>query len=102
MSKKRKHHETCPSCAFIHAHRLKYGKRRHDEAPFNHMVHSAIKISAIVLSKLDNKDKGKFIANLLAYTAHLEGMTAKVEGEEDSGSISITVPGAPPSGPTKH
>jgi hypothetical protein len=73
MPRKRKHHETCPSCAFIHAYRLKYGKHRHDEKPFNHMVHSAIKIAAIVLSKLENEQKAKFIANMLAYAAHLEG-----------------------------
>jgi hypothetical protein len=73
MAKKRKHHETCPSCAFIHAYRLKYGKRRHDEKPFSHLVHSAIKIAAIVLAKLENEQKARFIANMLAYTAKLEG-----------------------------
>jgi hypothetical protein len=97
MHKKRKHHETCPSCAFIHAYRLKYGKRRYDEKPFNAMVHSAIKISAIVLSKLENEDKARFVANMLAYTAHLEG--------KDAGELGASVDGAMPSvakGPTKH
>jgi hypothetical protein len=97
MPRKRKHHETCPSCAFVHAYRLKYGKRRHEEKPFNAMVHSAIKIAAIVLTKLENEQKAKFIANMLAYTAHLEGV--------DAGELSASVDGAMPSvvkGPTKH
>jgi hypothetical protein len=97
MAKKRKHHETCPSCAFIHAYKLKYGKRQHDEKPFNHMVHSAIKIAAVVLTKLENEQKARFIANLVAYTAHLEGV--------DAGEIGVVINEGMPSvakEPTKH
>jgi hypothetical protein len=97
MPRKRKHHETCPSCAFIHAYKLKYGKNRYDEKSFNAMVHSAIKIAAIVLTKLENEDKARFIANVVAYTAKLEG--------QDAGEIGVSINEAMPSvakGPTKH
>jgi hypothetical protein len=96
MPKKRKHHETCPSCAFIHAYRLKYGKRRHEERPFNHMVHSAMKIAAITLTKLGNEDKAKFVASMLAYTAHLEGQDAGEMGVSVDAAMSVA------KGPTKH
>jgi hypothetical protein len=95
--KKRKHHETCPSCAFVHAHRLKYGKNKYSQKAFNDMVHAAVKISAIIMAKLDNEGKAQYLANVVRTTAELEGVEIGVEVINGStGEPSVA------KGPTKH
>jgi hypothetical protein len=40
-------------CAFVHAYKLKYGKGERNEKAFDSLVRSAIKITALVFSKID-------------------------------------------------
>jgi len=101
MPKKRKHHETCSSCAFVHAHRLKYGRRRYEPEAFNEMAHAALKVTAIVLSRMDSGGKATFITNLLGYTAHLENRDPGEIGAAIDARMDITTPSVA-KGPTKH
>jgi hypothetical protein len=102
MAKKRKHYETCMHCAFIHAFKTKYGRfkvAKNNPKAFDEMVHSAIKIAALIMSKLDNQHKGQFMMDVLKRTAELEGLIAGVEIGENG--FTVSVPKAPAE-PTKH
>ena len=101
MPKKRKHHETCSSCAFVHAHRLKYGRGRYEPEAFNGMAYAALKVAALVMSRMDNGGKATFITNLLGYTAHLERRDPAEIGAAIDARMDMTMPSAA-KGPTKH
>jgi len=101
MPKKRKHHETCSSCAFVHAHRLKYGRRKYEPEAFNGMAYAALKIAALVMSRMDNGGKATFITNLLGYTAHLERRDPAEIGAAIDARMDTTMPSTA-KGPTKH
>jgi hypothetical protein len=98
MSRKRKHYETCPSCAFIHAHRLKYGKDRYKQKAFNELVYAATKLGAAIMTKLDSKGKAEFMFEMVHKAAKLGGI--------DAGEVRACIEAAAKSsvakGPTKH
>jgi hypothetical protein len=100
MPKKRKHHETCMHCAFMHAFRAKYGKGGgNNPKAFDALARSAAKVAALVMVKLDNAGKGQFMLEVMKRTAEFEGMTIAIEGEK--GDFTAAAPGAPAE-PTKH